>query len=313
MIEQAAQWAAQLATDEATQEDRDACAAWCREDPRHGLAMDRMRGLDSRIGETDAAGREAIGAVLENRARGRRRLGAATLGAVLVLGGAWLAGQSLALRAWFPDHRTAHGEQRVVALEDGSGLTLDSDAAVDVDDGRARQAVTLFRGRILARVVRNPARVFVVATKDGTATALGTVFSVRRDGQATTITTLESHVRACPTGVAEADCVTLVPGDRVRMAGGRLTRLARVDPVSAGTWAEGWLAVDDQLVADVLDELNRYLREPVRFDRADLGGVRVSGSFPLREPDRALEAIVASTRLRTARAPDGARVVRRTE
>nr|WP_168604926.1 FecR domain-containing protein [Novosphingobium sp. SG707] len=310
MIAQAAYWVAQFATDEATQDDRDACEAWCQENPLHRLTMERMRGLDVRFEGTDDIGREVIETMVERRSRKTGRWGGLALG-LLMLGGGWLAAQTMAVRAWFPDYETARGEQRRVTLADGSAITIDTDAALSFRRNHARRTITLFRGQILARVAKDKARPFIVETSDGSATAKGTAFVVRREGDATTVTVIESHVRACPAKASAADCADLSPGDRVRMTQGKLVRLGPIDPEEAAGWAQGWLAADDQPVVGVLRELNRYRAHPVGFDAAALSGVRVSGSYPLVDPDRALEGIVRSTGLRLSRAPDGAPIVSR--
>ncbi|PNU03274.1 iron dicitrate transport regulator FecR [Novosphingobium guangzhouense] len=323
MIERAALWAAQLATDEATQADHDACEAWCREDPRHRLAMDRMRGFDRQFGRTDGLEREVIETLLEQRSQDTRsgkarRFGGLALGLVVLAAGGWLAAQSLTVRAFFPEYATQRGEQQTVTLTDGSRLTLDTDAALDFRRSDDSRTVSLFQGQVLARVARekgalNAPHPFIVQTGDGTATAHGTAFVVRRDEHATTVTVIESAVRVCLAPPAAGRCADLLPGDRARMANGRLTRLGRVDPDVAAAWSEGWLAADDEPVTQVLDELNRYRARPVSFDRSALADYRVSGSFPLSDTDRALEGIVRSTGLALSSADDGALVVGRTK
>lgn len=311
MIAQAAYWAAQFATDEATQDDRDACEAWCQENPLHRLTMERMRGLDVRFEGTDDIGREVIETIVERRSRKTGRWGGLALGLLVLGGGGWLTAQTMAVRAWFPDYETARGEQRHVTLADGSAITIDTDAALSFRRSHDRRAVTLFRGQIVARVVKDKARPFIVETSEGSATAKGTAFVVRREGDVTTVTVIESHVRACPAKAGAADCADLSPGDRVRIAQGKLVRLGPLDPEEAAGWTQGWLAADDQPVVGVLRELNRYRAQPVDFDADALSGVRVSGSYPLADPDRALEGIVRSTGLRLSRARDGSPVVTR--
>lgn len=303
IIAQAAHWAAQLATDEATQDDRDACEAWCRQDPLHRLAVERMRGLDAQFDSTDRIGREAIETLLEKPSRTGRRFGGLAAGLLLLVGGGWLAAQSLTVRGWFPDYATARGEQRKVTLADGSGLTIDTDTALDLRRSDTERTVTLFHGQVLARVTKDKERPFVVATRDGTATAHGTAFIVRREQDATIVTVIESRVSVCL--AKTADCADLLPGDRVRMDHGRLTHLAHIEPETAASWAEGWLAADDVPVAQVLGDLNRYRRQPVRFDENALAGIRVSGSFPLNDTDRALDGIAQSTGLHVSRGGDG--------
>nr|WP_183628974.1 FecR domain-containing protein [Novosphingobium sediminicola] len=311
MIAQAAYWAAQLATDEATQDERDACEAWCQENPLHRLTMERMRGIDVQFEGTDDIGREVIETMVERRSRKTGRWGGLALGLLLLGGGGWLTAQTMAVRAWFPDYETARGEQRSVTLADGSSITIDTDAALSFRRSHDRRAITLFRGQILARVTKDAARPFIVETSDGSATAKGTAFIVRRDDEATTVTVIESHVRACPAKTGRENCADLSPGDRVRMGRGKLVHLAPIDPEAAAGWAQGWLAADDQPVVGLLRELNRYRAQPVSFDAAALSGIRVSGSYPLADPDRALDGIVRSSGLRLSRAPDGSPVVSR--
>ncbi len=311
MIEQAAFWSAQLATDEASQADRDACEAWCREHPLHRLAMERMRGFDTQFDSTDHISRETITTMLERRSRNGNWRGGLTLGLALLAGCGWLMAQSITVRGWFPDYETARGEQRTITLVDGSGVTVDTDASLDFRRNETARIVTLFRGQILVRVAKDEARPFIVETRDGTAAARGTAFIVRRDEDATSVTVIESRVQACLENAGAEQCVDLLPGDRVRLAHGRIQHLEKVDPETAAMWADGWLAVDDQPVSRVLLELNRYREKPILFDAGELAGVNVSGSFPLADPDRALDGIVRLTGLRLFHAHDGSPMVGR--
>lgn len=302
-IEQAAHWAAVLATEEASEAERAACEAWCRAHPLHRLAFERMRSFDAAIDRTSPVERETVRAVLGRRGRRRRRAASVAVAILLSAGAGWTLTQSFAARGLFADYRTARGEQRTVALADGSRLTIDTDAALDTHLDRRRRTVTLFRGQVMASVQRD-ARPFVVETPEGAATAMGTVFSARRQAAATTITVLESRVRAC--AARTGDCLELAAGERARLDGSTVVRLPDVDPATAGSWAQGWLTVDDQPVAEVLAELNRYRRSAIAFDAAGLQGRRVSGSFPLADTDRAASAIARVARLRLSRSADGA-------
>lgn len=305
MIEQAAFWSAQFATGEATPEEYAACEAWCRENPLHRQTMDRMRGLDARFDRTDHASREAVGTLLKSSPIRTRRMRRAAVGLFLLVGGGWFAAQSLTVRSLFPDHETGRGAQRHVELADGSALDLGTEAAIDFTPSAASRTVTLFHGRIFARVAKDPARPFVVETSDGKVTALGTAFIVERNASGTVVTVTESHVRTCAARASAGGCIDLESGDRARMSRGAVHRLSGVDPATAALWSEGWLAADNRPVPEILQELNRYRARPARFDSADLDGVRVSGSFPLGDPDRALQAIADATGLRIERSPEG--------
>ncbi len=310
MVAQAAEWAAILDDQPVPQARLDACEAWCREHPLHRLALDRMCGLDVRFAGLSDLDRRVLHSMAARPSRVPRTLRQGLLAVLcLVTGaGAWLGSELPQFRQLFPDERTATGEVRALTLADGSGLVIDTATALDLaDDGRE---VELFEGRILAEVAPDPDRPFVVRTGDGSVTALGTAFTVHRDHDRTLVAVIESQVRACAIGQSQTGaCLELGPGERARIADGRVIRLDPVDPSAAAAWAGGWLVPDDQPLTEVLEELNRYRRRPVRYDARSLAHIRVTGSFPLRETDRALDAIAAALDLRLVPLGDGALTV----
>ncbi len=296
MVSRAAQWAAELDGDNISPAQRAACESWCAQDVRHRLAFDRMRALDQRFADLAPAERAALSNSLRRSAKSRR-MGAGFAALLLMAGSAWLAGHSLSVRQYFPDLRTAPGDIREVALADGSTLHVDTDSAVSRSLTGEARLVSLFRGRVMAQVARDPARPFIVETADGTATALGTRFSVARDAEGTTVTVIESRVRACATALVRQSCVDLRAGDRVRLSNGAIERLPTVDVERASAWSKGWLEADDMPLTEALAELNRYRDRPIRFDPAALRDMRITGSYPLRDSDRALAAIAETSGL----------------
>jgi transmembrane sensor len=169
--------------------------------------------------------------------------------------------------------------------------------------------ITLFRGRLFTTVAHDPQRPFVVATREGTATALGTAFSVRQDESSTEVEVAESRVEICTRN--RADCVVLHPGDRARIEDATLTRLASTGAASTPTWSTGWLEVDDRPLPEVLSELNRYSAQPIRFEANELAEFRVTGSYPLRDPQRAVTAIARHLGLEIRQLPEGGVAVSR--
>ncbi|MEG8222526.1 FecR domain-containing protein [Sphingomonas sp. HH69] len=304
MIEQAAQWAARLDAGDMSQGDRIACDEWCREHSLHRRTLERMRAFDARVANAQDFEREALNTVL---ARRRSRLFESSLlgVAVLVVAG-WAGMQSDYVRDRFPDYQTGRGELRTASLDDGSEIVLDTNGAIRVDMRGARRQVRLIRGQLLAKVAKDPTRPFVVETADGTATALGTSFLLRREADYTLVTVIESRVRVCPGKIAdEKECRILAAGERAHITPKQIFAQSSIDPSVAALWSSGWLEADDQDVADVLTELARYSERPIRFDRASLRGVKVTGSFPLRDIDRAAEGIARSAALRVHRSVDG--------
>lgn len=308
IVARAAHWAALLDDADVTRHVREACERWCGQDPRHRVALDRMRGLAARFDRLDGVERETLTVAAARRARpGHRSAIAALAMLVLVVAGGWRTLPPL-LAPLFPDHRTDAGQRRNVVLADGSELVLDGNSAVDVDLSATMRRITLFQGQVQATVTADATRPFTVTTADGTATALGTAYIVRKQAEGTRITVVESRVQVCA-NARVAGCLDLAAGQRALITPTGIQRLPDVDPRAAAGWVRGWLEADDMPLTELLSELNRQRQRPIRFDPASLAGRRVTGSFPLDDTDRAVQALAAATGLRLHRAADGDLVV----
>lgn len=308
MVRRAAQWAAELDDEAAPHARRVACEAWCAADARHRIAFDRVRGLDDRFAGLDRIEQNALSRVARQP---RDRWRPAALGLLLagLLAGGWLASDSLVLRNHWPDQQTGTGEIRVVRLDDGSTLHLDTDSSIGNRPTASERRISLYRGQVMAEVAKDRQRPFVVRTREGSATALGTIFSVRRDTAGTVVTVIESRVRVCADPVlGSPDCAELGAGQRARLADGKVVRLAPANPEQAAAWTKGWLEADDMPLPALLTELGRYRARPILYEAEALSARRITGSFPLSDPDRALTGIAGLSGLAVYDSPAGTRV-----
>ncbi|OCC23458.1 hypothetical protein MB02_11700 [Croceicoccus estronivorus] len=284
VVGEAARWLAHLESDDATEQDRADFATWCAANPAHALVVERLTGTRDKLDNAPDVEREALRRLL---LRPPRSAGIPLVLLLLLFGASWMVWRLPAVQLALADERTSVGETRVIDLADSSRLDISTQTAVNIDVDDNRRSVTLLRGEVLARVTKRPNDPFVVQTDDGTATALGTAYTVRKDVGGTVVTVAVSRVRTCPR-LDRAACLTLLPGQSVRMTSRTVERLADVEPGEVGAWADGWLSAEDRPLTEVLDELNKWRGTPIAFDRGALADLRVSGVFPLRDPDRAV-------------------------
>ncbi|OZI71649.1 FecR domain-containing protein [Bordetella genomosp. 12] len=283
VMRQAAEWIAQLWSDDASEQDQRACERWRARHPDHEQAWQRLIAFEAKLGSVppDAA-RLALHQPLAN---GRRRaLRALSLGA-LVLGTGYVVHRSDTWQRATADHRTATGEIQALTLPDGTQIVLATDTALDVRYSGTERLLVLRAGEILVATApdnHQPARPFRVSTRHGTVQALGTRFTVREDADAARVAVFEGAVEI------------RAGGPVVRVDAGQGTRFTQyaVDapaPVSeqAAAWAQGVLIADNMRLDALLAELGRYRKGLLRCDPA-VGGLRVSGVFSLRDTDRAL-------------------------
>src|SRR5687768_10627736 len=91
-------------------------------------------------------------------------------------------------------YQTAHGEQTLAQLPDGSGLRLNTDSSVTVRYTRSVRVVEIARGQALFTVARDDHRRFRVAAGDVHVLAVGTRFDTYRRPDATIVTVVEGSV-----------------------------------------------------------------------------------------------------------------------
>ncbi|OMG89090.1 FecR domain-containing protein [Achromobacter xylosoxidans] len=302
VLEQAAHWLSLLSSGAVSAQERDACRRWRDAAPAHEAAWRHLERVWESLAEPAGAlpGAQARGLV--NRAaaigarprRGRTLALKAMLAAVLMAPLCW-ALLRVAPPAWLlADHASRVGEQRVVNLDDGSRVVLNTDSAIDVQYTAAERRIVLRQGEILAVVARDAGqRPFVVATRDGTAVARGTRYVVRMLSNSTQVSVTESRVSVCPGDETLARCRDVAAGQSMYLSRTQVAAGPAVDPEAAEAWTRQRLSVRDASLVQVLDELSRYRRGVFWYDSSALADLRVSGVFPL-DGDQALAVLADS-------------------
>jgi transmembrane sensor len=211
---------------------------------------------------------------------------------------------------------TATGEQRTLALDDGSHVVLDTNSDLQVQYGKRERKLTLLHGQADFQVHHDMTRPFVVHVGDGTVTATGTQFQVRVASGIDTVTLLEGQVVVA--GEAEQsrpEQVQLRAGERVAIQSdghlGTPQRLADTDLARARGWTEGMLVVREWPLARLVAEMNRYSSAPLRLGDPSLGALPISGSFKASDQHSFLLSLEYGWPIRIDRSTPGEIVLRR--
>lgn len=298
----AAQWLTVLHSGEADEGQRQACAVWRDADPGHALALSRLEILWGRFDGLPAShSRKALERAFAAPRKPALRRASTALALLIAATVAWQGARQAPV--WLADQRTGVGERRSMMLEDHSQLQLNSDSAVDIEFDGQRRLIDLRRGELWVEVAKDPKRPFVVRTEQGTVTALGTRFLVRREDGQTRVTVLESAIAAQPSKKSSTPA-RVAAGQQALLYADHVDGLTTIGTADPASWTRGVLKVDDRPLLEVLDELARYRRGVLHYDRQALAGLRVSGSFPLDNSDAALAALQTSLPIRLQRFTD---------
>lgn len=190
------------------------------------------------------------------------------------------------------DYRTGIGERRLVTLEDGSSLHLNTDTAVNIAFSADRRDLHLLKGEAAFTVASDPARPFVVKSGTVLTQALGTAFAMRRHAGVITVTVIEHQVQlGVPSESALRD-LTVHEGEQVRYSADEgFSPVRRIDVGKETAWQRDKVIFDAQPLAEVVEELNRHRHGHIIILNPALRALKVTGLFEVAEPDAALRMI----------------------
>lgn len=297
-LRSAAQWYARLSSGIESESDHLGWQRWHSADPLHRQAWQQVESVRKMVeGVPGNVAASALNHSRESRRRVLRQL--LVLAGVGALG--WSGWDSQWRSALMASHHTGVGEQRRVALADGSQVLLDSQSAVDVRFDAERRLLRLLSGRVLVETASDGlARPFLVDTAQGRIRALGTRFTVQAEARFCEVAVLEKAVEVRP---AASDQVLRVDaGQQLRFDRVRLGKPWQSDSAVA-SWRTGSLIAIQRPLGELLEELSRYRHGWLRCD-PDIAALKVSGAFPLDNTDRALAALESGFGLRIVRRTD---------
>jgi len=232
----------------------------------------------------------------------------AAIAAVLILAvaAAHFAGLFIYLQA---DYVTATGQQRRVALPDGSTMLLNSGSAVALDFSAERRVVRLIDGEAFFDVARNPDRPFHVTGRYADVEVTGTAFAVRATGERDNVTLQHGSLSVQPRS-GSATAVRLVPPRSVAVGATGPGAVDVVDPDDAFAWLEGRIRFRDRLLGTVLDELRRYHRGIIIVTDSRISNIRVSGNYRIDDPALVVASLAEAVGARLTRLSDHILILR---
>jgi transmembrane sensor len=190
-------------------------------------------------------------------------------------------------------YQTAHGEQSVVMLPDGSELRLNTDSAVKVRYARSERVVEIARGQAFFTVAREDHRRFRVAAGELQLLALGTQFDSYRKPDSTIVTVVQGSVAVLAGQLPPPVATAFPPGALLVNAGYQVhvdtgavaAQPIPVDVQQAVSWLQKKIAFEQRPLGEVADEFNRYGSIPIEIDDAALRTMRISGVFDAHDVD----------------------------
>ncbi|PAT00514.1 MAG: hypothetical protein BSR46_02105 [Candidatus Dactylopiibacterium carminicum] len=278
---QAVEWMVLLRSGAATIQDREAFEGWRDADPRHEAACRRIEGVLGGLAQCQGEPVAMHKALLSRRRAVKGLLGLAAAGVV----SSGLVRYQPELSGMMADHRTPVGRRQRITLADGGTLLLNARTSLNL----SAQAVDLIEGEVL---LRTPAtgESWQIRTANGIVHAeRPAALAVRHKRGVSRLAVLDGEILLqSGRGLSRM----LEAGQLASFGDAGIYLLQGVSVLAETAWEEGLLQVDDRPLVEVVEALADYRAGVLRV-ASSAASMRVSGLFPLDEPDRALRAIAS--------------------
>lgn len=289
----AADWYAQLCSENSDQQDDLALKDWIDSDPIHQWAWSRVEELQSHLGAMPASLAVDTFERADRPISNNRRT--VLKGFALMIGAGSIAWANDTYNPRMADHYTTTGEIKTISLDDGSMLILNTASAVDVLFTKTERRIILRQGEILIETSKNEnekSRPFLVQTAQGTLRALGTRFSVRKlESKKEDLTLLNVFQHSVE--VTMQDGLQRICSSGQGLLIGTNTISEFLESENKDSWTQNMIVADNMRLDDFLVELSRYRKGLLRCDPA-VANYRISGAFKTDNTDQALLALQKS-------------------
>lgn len=172
-------------------------------------------------------------------------------------------------------YETGIGEQKRIALPDGSELHLDANSRVETHIGHDERQASVLRGRANFRIAPLLRQNFVVTTPLCQIASSGSCFDVSV-GTQRQVDVIVVSGKALVSADHQPE-LHLSGGQRLHNDAGRRA-LDRPDLAPLLAWQDGYLVFQDETLASAAERMNNYSATRIIVD-SDVAGRRISGNF----------------------------------
>lgn len=202
------------------------------------------------------------------------------------------------------DYVAGVGEQKRIEMEDGSVIWLNTDTALAVEYSTEYRTIDLLYGEAYFDVKPDRTRPFSVLANDGRATAIGTEYSVKSTRDQAEVTVFEGIVDVLsPIGISSSESFenrisTLTSAQTLSYRTGEgATGVSDINLLTANAWKEGFIAITNKSIDDVLNEIGRY-RPGVILLLGDTSNIEpLTARIAITSIDEGIETVATSAGL----------------
>lgn len=201
------------------------------------------------------------------------------------------------------DHSTGRGEQRSIRLNGDVSVILDGDTALNVT-GRGAEVV---RGAAVFAAGQNTRLTpsFEIQAMRGVVKLAAGEVAISTYGTEVEVACIDKTA-----DVTAGSGIVLSRGEAVRYSGGKLSSPFATEPDQVAAWRNGYFVFRDDPLSNVVSVLNRHRPGHIMIAERSVAQRRISGAFPLNDPEEVLQQMLETLSIKAARLPAGFIILR---
>lgn len=216
----------------------------------------------------------------------------------LLVAGLLLVGQPPQFAPASQVYQSGYQGNRQINLPDGSVLSLSGRTAIVVRYSARQRDLQLQYGAAHFQVAKDQARPFVVTADQLQVRAVGTAFTVRREGDVQ-VAVDEGVVAVSNHDLMAAPPQRLQQGQQIRYSARYgYSGIRAYDAASALSWRSGRLQYQQTPLAEVLSEVNRYRQIPIKLADASLAQLPITATFTIDQSGLLLDGLQLTHQLK---------------
>jgi transmembrane sensor len=196
-------------------------------------------------------------------------------------------------------YETARGETRLVPLEDGSTVTLNTDSKIAVTIDGAHRTVQLDRGEALFKLATAGRAALTIEAGDTALRARNATFAVcRLDDQPLLVTVCEGNIEVERDSLAAPRRLQANMKAIMRANGTMIERAVTPQTLQRElAWQEGMLSFEDTPLRQAADAFARYSDRRIGITDPMVGAETVTGLYAANNPEGFARAVALSLNL----------------
>lgn len=181
---------------------------------------------------------------------------------------------------------STHNANKQVELDDGSTILLSGSSAFSTIGKLDSRHIKFERGVANFSIHSEPSKPFIVEIGNIDVVVTGTIFEIRKSREEIRISLFEGSVHLQNTQDLSSNVNIMRPGERViiHLADNSMSR-SHFDIASRPSWIDNRLDYQNAPLSEIVQDINRYRKIPVRLSGSEIGNIKVTASIKTNQTE----------------------------